>query len=233
MRISVYLKAFWPIYLLFAVLVFLIAQGSSQSITAWSEEGNRTYGTVIILDAGHGGEDGGAISCTGALESQINLQIALRLRDLFHLLGFETFMTRESDISVYTQGDTLAAKKVSDLRNRVKMVNETANSVLISIHQNTFPMEQYYGAQVFSNKSAVEVAENLQNVFITTLNSGSHRKNKLGDGIYLLEKIQQPGVLVECGFLSNAAEESRLRDAQYQKKICCVIASVFSSYLAA
>ena len=189
----------------------------------------------VIIDAGHGGVDGGATSCTGVLESQLNLEIALRLEELMKLLGYESVMVRRTDISVYTEGETIAAKKVSDLKQRVKIVNETENGILISIHQNKFSDSRYSGAQVFYAKDSQskELATQLQASFISTLNPGSKRMAKQASGIYLMDKIKNPGILIECGFLSNLKEESMLRDPDYQKKLCSVIAATLSSHLAA
>ena len=188
---------------------------------------------TIIIDAGHGGVDGGAISCTGKPESTYNLEIALRLNDLLHLLGMHTQMIRTTDISIYTQGETIAAKKVSDLKNRVSIVNSTENALLLSIHQNTFTETQYSGAQVFyaSKGEGQQLAEDLQTAFCQTVNKGSNRRAKKADGVYLMEHIETTGVLIECGFLSNNAEEARLRDKAYQQKLVCVIASTVSNFL--
>ena len=190
-------------------------------------------GITVIIDAGHGGVDGGATSCTGKLESTFNLEIALRLNDLMHLLGIHTEMIRTSDVSVYTQGETIATKKVSDLKERVRIVNEAENALLVSIHQNTFPDSRYGGAQVFYGPEGegAQLGEDLQNAFRNTLNPGSNRRSKKADGIYLMEQIDTTGVLIECGFLSNVEEEAKLRSADYQKKLCCVIASTVSNHL--
>ena len=190
-------------------------------------------GYTVIIDAGHGGVDGGATSCTGKLESAFNLEIALRLNDLMHLLGIHTEMIRTTDISVYTQGETIAAQKVSDLKERVRMVNESENALLLSIHQNTFPDSRYGGAQVFYGPEgeSAQLAEALQNAFRSTVNPGSSRRSKKADGVYLMEHIDTTGVLIECGFLSNAEEEAKLRSADYQKKLCCVIAATVSNHL--
>lgn len=189
---------------------------------------------TIIIDAGHGGVDGGATSCTGVLESQFNLEISLRLNDLLRLLGYNTVMVRTTDISVYTEGETIAAKKVSDLKQRVALVNETENAVLVSIHQNTFSDSQYSGAQVFyaPKGNSQVLAKELQAALIHTLNPGSNRSEKQANGIYLMEHINCTGILVECGFLSNPEEEAKLRSEEYQKKLCAVIASTVSSYAA-
>ena len=188
---------------------------------------------TIIIDAGHGGVDAGATSCTGVLESQINIEIALRLEELMHLLGYETKMIRRTDISVYTEGETIAAKKASDLKQRVKIVNETERGILISIHQNQFQDSRYSGAQVFYGKSdsSRELATKLQSAFVSSVNLGSNRKAKRSNGVYLMEKITNPGVLIECGFLSNLKEEALLRDPKYQKKLCAVIGTTLSMHL--
>lgn len=189
--------------------------------------------TTVIIDAGHGGVDGGATSCTGILESKFNLDIALMLDDLLHLLGYRTTMIRRTDISVYTSGDTIAAKKVSDLRQRVKIVNESESPLLLSIHQNIFSDSQYSGAQVFYGPKGQgkELAECLQHVFVETLNPGSNRTCKKAEGVYLMQHVDCTAVLVECGFLSNPAEEAKLRSEEYQKKLCCVIASTTAQFL--
>lgn len=206
--------------------------------------GNRTVTVVsemipmprlhrIVIDAGHGGEDGGAVSCSGKNESQYNLQIALRLNDLLHLLGYDTVMIRETDTAVYTKGETIAQKKVSDLKHRVHIVENTLNSVLVSIHQNMFPESQYKGAQVFyaNNRNSEDLAKQLQSDFVGTINPGSKRMAKQGTGVYLLDRIHTTGVLVECGFLSNPEEEQKLSTPDYQKKICCIVASSVARYL--
>ena len=205
----------------------------SRAITVISQNMPVERQHCIIIDAGHGGEDGGATSCTGKLESSFNLEISLRLNDLLHLLGYDTAMTRTSDVSIYTKGETIAQKKVSDLKERVRIANETENALLLSIHQNTYPESRYSGAQVFYANTAgsQQLAKELQSSFTTTVNQGSNRKSKKSDGIYLMEHISCTGILVECGFLSNPEEEARLRSMEYQKKICCVIASSVSTYL--
>lgn len=186
--------------------------------------------TCVIIDPGHGGIDGGAVSCTGIEESKLNLEISLRLNDLLHLLGIHTKMTRTEDISIYKEGKTIAAKKISDLKERVRFVNQTENAILISIHQNTFHDTRYCGAQVFYNKKS-DLANEIQAALIKTLNPTSKRKAKKADGVYLLQNISCPAALVECGFLSNYSEEALLRSAEYQKKLCCVIAASLSCYI--
>lgn len=219
--------------LIMGICVIVCASWLSSAVTTISENEPIIRKNRIIIDAGHGGEDGGATSCTGILESTYNLQIAIRLNDLFHLLGFDTVMIRTSDISIYTKGDSIAQKKMSDLKERVRIVNETENAILLSIHQNNFSDSRYSGAQVFyaDSPESREFARQIQAAILSVLNPGSRRQIKRSDRIYIMEHIKRPGILIECGFLSNPAEESRLRSADYQQKLCCVIASATSQYL--
>lgn len=222
-----YFRRFWLLYLVTALVFCAMAIGGNDVVSTIAEAIPLARRYVFVIDAGHGGEDGGAVSCSGVKESGINLDIALRLNDMLHLLGAETVMIRKADVSVHTSGNSIGARKASDLRERVRIVNSMENSILISIHQNYFTQSQYSGAQMFYNDQAgaMELAKSLQDSFLSTINRGSNRQSKKVDGIYLLENIQRPGILVECGFLSNPQEEALLRTGEYQKKICCVIAT--------
>lgn len=233
MKKAIKLSNLLTIYICAAFLLILIAHGTSKTVTVISENVPMSNRRCIIIDAGHGGVDTGATSYTGHFESHINLEIALRLEKLFQLLGFETSMIRNEDISIHTQGTTIAQKKVSDLKRRVGIVNEAKNSVLISIHQNYFSESQYYGPQVFyaNNKESATLASRMQQELICTLCPNSNRKAKQANGIYLMEKINTTGILIECGFLSNPTEEGKLINAAYQKKLCCVIAATYSNYI--
>lgn len=228
-------KRIWgPVcYLLTIVAVLAAAHWGSRAATVLAQSTPLPRRHCVILDPGHGGEDGGAVACTGKLESSYNLEIALRLDDLFHLLGYETKMTRKTDTAIYTQGQTISQKKVSDLKERVKIVNDTPNGVLLSIHQNTFSDNRYSGAQVFyaATDGSQALAEALQGALVTVLNPGSNRKAKKSDGVYLMERIDRPGVLIECGFLSNREEEAKLQSAVYQKQLCCVVAATVVEWL--
>lgn len=221
------------IYFSTCMMLLVCVKIYSATATAFAEQDEAERDICIVIDPGHGGEDGGAVSCTGTPESTYNLDISRRLKDLLNLLGYETTMIRETDISVYTKGDTLAQKKASDLKERVNLVNETDGAVLISVHQNYFSDSQYSGAQVFYAKTdgSKELAEELQAEFVSKLNPGSRRQAKKSSGIYLMERINCPGILVECGFLSNPQEEKKLKDVSYQKALCSVIAATVSRYL--
>ena len=178
---------------------------------------------TLIIDAGHGGEDGGAISHTGALESNINLEIALKLEQVAALVGFYPVMIRSDDVSVYDPGcATIRDKKISDIRNRVRTIESFPSATLVSIHQNTYPEEKYHGFQLFyaPTDGSREIAESMRSSMQKGLNPENKRElKKIPDSIYLMNHITCPAVLVECGFLSNVSEEILLRDEDYQKKL--------------
>lgn len=221
------------LYLMFCSGFLMVMLTFSRSVEVISQSMPPERSRYIVIDAGHGEPDGGAVSCTGKKESDYNLEIAKKLNDLMLLLGYRTKMVRTEENSVYITGTTIAQKKMSDLKQRVKIVNETADPILISIHQNHFPDSRYKGAQVFyaNTPGSQMLAEQIQRSFIMTINPGSKRMVKRSTGVYLMEQIKCPAVLVECGFLSNPSEERKLTDDKYQQKICCVIAAAVSGYL--
>lgn len=220
-------------YILTILATLTITALGNQAVTVISQNLPPEREHCFIIDAGHGGVDGGATSCTGKLESTFNLEISLRLRDLITFLGYDTQMIRTEDISVYTKGETIAAKKMSDLKERVRICSETDGAILLSIHQNTFSDSRYFGAQVFYAKSecSEQLAKALQQALVASLNPGSTRNAKRAEGVYLMEHISCPGVLIECGFLSNPEEETKLRSAEYQKQLCCVIAATVAAFI--
>ena len=220
------------LYLLTVASLMTAVLWGSRVVTVMSEHLPIPRSYCFIIDAGHGGEDGGAVSCTGISESSINLDIALRLDDLLHFLGYDTKMTRKTDISIYTKGETLAQKKISDLKERVRIIEDTDHAILLSIHQNNFPDSRYCGAQVFHNgkEPSIRLAQLMQTNLVQSLNPASNRKCKQSSGVYLMEHISCPGVLIECGFLSSPEEETKLRTEEYQKQLACVIACTAVSY---
>ena len=227
-----------PYYIVTVLLAVLISAAASQSVTAFSvltASAERDPKPRVIVDPGHGGEDGGAVSPGGVLESRLNLEIGLRTRDLLRFLGLSVGMTRETDVSIHSpEAKTVSEKKVSDLKNRVRLVNEAGNAILVSIHQNVFSEPKYRGAQLFYARSAGsrELAERLQSLFDTELDPSNHRLAKESEEIYLLSRIRCPGVLVECGFLSNPEEERLLQTEAYQKKLAAAICAALTVQLA-
>ncbi len=183
----------------------------------------------VVLDPGHGGEDGGAVAVDGTAESGINLAIALRLRELFRFCGEEPLMTRETDISIHAgDAETLRQKKVSDLKNRVALINANPQAVLISIHQNSLPeAPSVHGAQVFFNtvSGADTCAASIQAALNQNINDRDKAAKQIPSTIYLMQNAEIPAVLVECGFLSNAAETALLQTGQHQMKLALAILS--------
>lgn len=220
-------------YMLTILVTLTLTALGSRAVTVISQNLPPRMEHCFIIDPGHGGVDGGATSCTGKLESAFNLEIGLRLRDLMQFLGYQTKIIRTEDISVYTEGETIAAKKMSDLKERVRICNETEGAILLSIHQNTFSDSRYSGAQVFysASEGSEVLAKTLQKNLITTLKPGSSRNAKRAEGVYLMEHISCPGILIECGFLSNPQEEALLRSPEYQKQLCCVIAATAADFI--
>ncbi len=215
------------------LITLSLAALGSRAVTVISQNLPIAREHCFIIDPGHGEPDGGATSCTGKLESSFNLEIGLRLNDLMHFLGYSTRMIRTDEMSVYTQGETIAQKKMSDLKERVRICAETDGAVLLSIHQNTFSDGRYSGAQVFyaATEGSEDLAKQLQKALIAKLNPGSNRNAKKSSGVYLMEHISCPGILIECGFLSNPEEEAKLRAPDYQKALCCVIAATAAEYV--
>ena len=208
------------------------AFGYDESTAVMSENASPP---VIVIDAGHGGEDGGA-SANGLLEKDINLSIALKLRDMLTISGYKVVMTRDSDVSVYdSTADTTREKKVSDLKNRAEMINSSKNNILVSIHQNKFEQSQYFGTQMFYSKNdpkSAVLAEELRKSVTGMLQPDNKRELKQADSsIYILDKAQVPAVIVECGFLSNEEEAKKLADSDYQQKMAFAIYSGILGYM--
>jgi N-acetylmuramoyl-L-alanine amidase len=220
------------IFVISLVFIFFIFTGARKIILVANQNINKGTPTIVI-DAGHGGEDGGATS-GNILEKDINLKIAKNLELFFKVSGFKTIMIREDDISLSEDESTVRERKVSDLHNRLDIVNSTDNCVLISVHQNKFADSKYYGAQVFysvNNQQSKEIAQGIQTSVRNILQNDNKREIKPGDkSIYLIYNAKVPAVLVECGFLSNSRDRILLNDAKYQKEIAFSIYSGFMNY---
>lgn len=184
---------------------------------------------TFIIDPGHGGEDGGAISHSGTIESSLNLSIALRLESLLAFYGANTMLTRSEDISLHSENaSTLREKKRSDLQNRVKMIRSIPNATLISIHQNSYPQKSYRGMQVFysNEKESIRLAQQIDHKMKTFLDPKNKRKPlKIPETVYLMKQISCRAVLVECGFLSNPNDDRLLQNPPYQIKIAMTLAA--------
>ncbi len=196
---------------------------------------NSPDGYSLVLDAGHGGEDGGASSATGTKESDINLAIVLRIDQLMGLCGVAPVLTRDGDYAIYDVGSgTLREKKVSDIHNRVRLVESLAQPILLSVHQNSYTDSRYSGAQVFyggAEESQVW-GEYTQELLRLGLDSSNNRSaKKIPSSVYLMNHVSCPAILVECGFLSNGEEASLLLTASYQKKIAVALAGACQYYI--
>ena len=195
----------------------------------------RSGGQTLVLDAGHGGEDGGAVSLSGVPESGINLAIVQKLDQLLGLYGEAPLLLRSEDISLHDDSaQTLREKKVSDLHNRVARIEETEHAVLLSVHQNTFPDGKYHGAQVFYSNGELSqpLAQLTQETLRAALDPGNTREAKpIPDSVYLMNHITCPEILVECGFLSNAEEDLLLQSGAYQTKLASALAASWLQWL--
>ncbi len=180
----------------------------------------------ILIDAGHGGADGGAVATDGTMEKNINLPISLTVADMLRVFGYRVRTTRDADVSIHDAGvEGLRHQKVSDIRNRVALANGAA--LTVSIHQNQFPQSQYHGTQVFyspNHPMSEGVGKAIRGQVIALLQPENTRPLKKGSGdIYLLKHAPTPTVLVECGFLSNPAELEKLKTPDYQRQMAFAI----------
>lgn len=192
---------------------------------------NQNSRSTLVLDAGHGGIDGGAISDSGLKESDINLQIALKTEALVHFLGIDTVMTRETDTD---NSDNKAYSEHDNLIQRVKLANSTENAVLISIHQNKFPSAVVSGAEVMYSDNDDSKALGLitQDNLVALLDSSNRRVARPAPKELLLtSSVECPTILVECGFMSNPQEVQKLASNDYQLKLAAILAGSYIQFL--
>jgi N-acetylmuramoyl-L-alanine amidase len=194
-------------------------------------------GRVVVIDAGHGGEDGGAVSPDGTAESALNLDIARKLDSIMGFYGASAVMTRDSEEIEYPKdAKTVKSRKRSDVLDRTKLVNAYPSALLISIHQNKYQTSQPSGAQVFysNTKGSSELAVYTQDMLRQLLDANNNRKAKpISKDIYLMNNISCPAILVECGFLSNPKDTALLKTGDYRTKIAYSIACAYFSYFGA
>lgn len=193
-------------------------------------------GTVIIIDAGHGGEDGGAQSKSGILEKHINLSISEYLDEIFTFFGYETIMTRSDDKLIYDANcSSMREKKVSDIHNRMSIIENNPGAIFLSIHQNHYEGSLSHGTQVFyspNNEKSEKLAQSIQKTVVSDIQTDNKRLiKKSGKEIYLLCHAQVPAVMVECGFLSNEEEAQKLTQKEYQFQMALEIFKGTVSYL--
>lgn len=189
-------------------------------------------GIKMVIDSGHGGFDPGKVNADGIIEKDINLQIAIKLKEKLEQQGIEIIMTRDTDKGMYEE--TSKSKKMDDLNNRCRLIGETEPLCTISIHQNSFPDESVYGPQVFyyhDSESSAQLAQLVQESLNTNLNIEKPRETKNNQSYYLLKKSPSTTIIVECGFLSNANEAEKLTTEDYQNQIADAIVCGVMEYI--
>ena len=191
---------------------------------------------LIIIDAGHGGMDGGAVASDGTPEQHINLDIALKLESALKEKGFRTLLTRSDNNSIHDENAiTVREQKVSDIHNRLKIIESNPDSIFVSVHQNHYSESKYHGTQVFyseNNPGSSILAQCIQTSVVNTLQPDNTRKIKpSGTSIYLLYHSAVPSVMVECGFLSNPEETEKLKDEKYRQQLADAICDGIYNYI--
>ena len=222
--------------LLLTAVLLAVVQLSAYSVKEIMLHTDLPAEPVIIIDAGHGGFDGGAVGIGNTIEKDINLAISQKIYDMAVLNGFNAIMIRDSDIAVNDEGlKTIREKKASDLKNRLALAKKYPQAVYLSIHQNHFPQSQYWGTQVFygpKNEDSKVLAQKIQDSVRLNLQPDNKREIKPAEkNIYILYNALNTAVLVECGFISNAEECEKLNSAEYQQQIAFEIFSAVSEHI--
>ena len=222
-----------------AILISILTFGMQISIKEKEQLTLETTSTpssnkTVVIDAGHGSPDEGAESSNGTTEAQINLKIALKVQNLLEQTGCTVILTRSDNNAIYDlDSKTLRQKKVSDIKNRVKIGNESSADIFVSIHLNKIPQQQYYGWQCFfnsKNENSKPLAEHLQE----NLNESIQKENKRVamnlNTVYIMKNVEIPISIVECGFLSNPEEEKQLQEDEYQNRLAWGIYNGITDY---
>ncbi len=213
-------------------------EGSQEEVTLEDKEGevvqedSKSLGMKIVIDPGHGGFDPGKVNADGVIEKDINLQVALKLKEELEAQGIEVIMTRDSDKGMYAE--TSKSKKTEDLKNRCALIEQTAPVCTISIHQNSFPDESVYGPQVFyyhTSEESAQLAQIVQDSLNQNLVIEKPREIKNNESYYMLKKSSSTTIIVECGFLSNPTEAQKLSGEEYQGQIAEAIRIGVMEYL--
>ncbi len=217
-------------------LVVLVGFTLSSVKEVWIETATAPQTPMVLIDPGHGGEDGGATGISGTVEKDINLKVAGYLAEYLDKKGIPYIMTRDSDVSIHDSScNTIREKKRSDLLNRRKLIENCGAQLFVSIHMNYFEQSQYKGAQVFYspvNPNSKAFAQRVKDSLLTTLKDNNKREIKQAyDSIYLMKYTSMPAVLVECGFLSNEEEEKLLNTKDYQQKLAKAIGDAICKQL--
>jgi N-acetylmuramoyl-L-alanine amidase len=239
---SFFLLQFFLFTLIFCTilsLLFFIARrtDSTQVVENGSYvESQSTLLPTVVIDAGHGGEDGGTVGVDGTLEKDINLTLARELFDALTSRGIRCVMTRTEDMLLYDRNaDYEGRKKALDAKARLEIAAKQERAIFVSIHQNSYPVAKYSGFQVYYSKNSpesAEIAKKLELAVREELQPDNNRASKeAGTNIYLLNKLTCPAVLLECGFLSNPEECAQLQDTEYRARLVDVLSDALESYI--
>lgn len=233
MKISIREKRIYLSLFFLTLAAILCIIGIKGDIFLPASQTEKIYIPDLIIDAGHGGLDGGAVSSNGVSEAAINLSISKKAEFIAEFLGIKTMMTRENENSLMQNAsDTIKQNKRNDLKARVDIAKNNPESEFISIHLNKFSDCRYFGAQVFhkNDPSSILLAQNVQGALyeIDERNKRSHKN--IPNENYIFERIPNTGIIVECGFLSNAEEEMLLQNDDYQTKLAMLIVGGYSNY---
>lgn len=220
--------------LLFIVISVIILNTLVVNITNVNTDKNDEF--TVIIDPGHGGEDGGAVGINNIIEKDLNLLYAKDLKAYLEILGYNVIMTRDTDTAIYdTDAQTIREKKTSDLHNRLDMTKNVNNGIFISIHMNKFPQEKYFGSQVFyggKNENSKFLGQIITDNFLKYVNPNNSRALKqVGKEIYIIYNCKIPSVLVECGFISNQKETELLKTKEYREKMMFSLALSVKEYI--
>ena len=207
-----------------SVFVFILTTGNAEEQNKYiSTVSLPASGKTIVIDAGHVVPDEGAQSSNGTTEAETNLKIALKLQNLLEQSGCTVILTRSDENAIYDIGSkTLKQKKISDIKNRVKIGNESSADIFVSIHLNKIPQSQYDGWQTFykeGSEDGARLAKTIQENLNKTIQKENNRIAKTIDKIYIIKHVEIPTTIVECGFLSNPDEEKLLLEDEYQNKL--------------
>ncbi len=236
-------KFFFLLYFILFLIAFIFICSALIFVSRYAENSNVSTDSsrilnnpIVIIDPGHGGEDGGTVGKNGCLEKDLNLTIAKKLKLMLSSMGIESILTRENDTLLYDKNaDYEGQKKRLDMQARLEIAEKYENAVFVSIHQNSFPQEKYKGFQIYyssNNSDSAMLAKTIElNVKSILQPDNSRVAKSAGESIYLLRKLNCPALLLECGFLSNAEECQLLCDDKYQNELCAVIAYSIEEYL--
>ncbi len=237
-----FIRQFAFITCIFTVLTVLIGYGHGRTLgekdTDTSVEVEPTS-TVIVIDPGHGGEDGGAVAADGTVEKELNLEFSKALHSMCGLIGIDSVLTRDTDTLLYDKygdlTDYKGKKKVYDLKNRLRFTEELGDKVIfVGIHMNKFSDSKYSGTQVYyspNNADSMRLAGTVQTKIKSSLQPENGRQiKKAGSSIFLLKRLNVPAILAECGFLSNEAETARLNSSEYKKEFSLTTAVALGEF---